>query len=263
MIKDLDNRMKNYEKKYELPINLPVIIRIDGRCFHTLTCGMEKPFDNTFIDMMNTIGLKLCDNIQNCKLAYLQSDEISFLVYNEIYSTTWFDNEIQKMCSVSASLASSVSTKYILDNIPRKNRTTISFDSRAFVIPPKEIVNYFLWRQQDCERNSLQMLTRKYYSQKDMQNKNGEDMHKMLREKGGNWNGLPCSLKRGRCIVKNPEEISVNNDYFEGKVTRNKWVIDLEIPIFKENRDYILSRLEDNNNDSSNVYNIGSCPENE
>lgn len=243
MIKDLDSRMKNYEKKYELPINLPVIIRVDGRAFHTLTHGMEKPFDNIFIDMMNTIGLKLCDEIQNCRLAYLQSDEISFLVYNGIGSTTWFGNEIQKMCSISASIASVVGTKYILDNIPRKSDAIISFDSRAFIMPPKEVVNYFLWRQEDWERNSLQMLTRKHYSQKDMENKNCEDMHEMLHEKEDNWNNLPTYLKRGRCIVRKPEEISVSNDHFEGNVIRNKWIVDLETPIFKENRDYILDRL--------------------
>jgi tRNA(His) 5'-end guanylyltransferase len=224
---------------------------------------MEKPFDNVFIDMMNTIGLKLCDEIQNCKLAYLQSDEISFLVYNGICSTTWFGNDIQKMCSVSASLASAVGTKYIFDNIPRKSKSIISFDSRAFIMPPKEVANYFLWRQQDWERNSLQMFARKYYSQKDMQNKNCEDMHEMLHDKADNWNNLPSYLKRGRCIVKKPEVVSINNDYFEGKVMRNKWTVDLETPIFKENRDYILSRLEDNNDDGNNVHYIRSYLENE
>ena len=245
MIKDLDSRMKNYEKKYELPINLPVIIRLDGRCFHTLTHGMEKPFDNIFIDMMNTIGLKLCEEIQNCRLAFLQSDEISFLVYNKIESTPWFGNELQKMCSISSSLAAAIGTKYIFENIPNKTRSNISFDSRAFIVPPKEVVNYFLWRQQDWERNSLQMLARKYYSQSKMQNKSAEDMHEMLHEKGDNWNNLPTYLKRGRCIIKKEEIVMINNDYFQGGIVRKSWIVDVDIPIFKDNRDYILSILEE------------------
>ncbi len=245
MIKDLDDRMKSYEKKYELPINIPIIIRIDGRAFHTFTRGMEKPFDDKFINMMNTIGLGLCDEIQNCRLTYLQSDEISFLVYNRIESEPWFSNEIQKMCSISASLASTIGTKYILENIPNKNRINIAFDSRAFLIPVKDVDNYFLYRQQDCERNSLQMLTRKYYSQKKMDNKSCEDMHDMLHEKGDNWNNLPTYLKRGRCIIKKQEEIEIKNSHFEGNVVRNKWVIDNDIPIFMEDRNYILDKLGD------------------
>ena len=120
MIKELEERMKGYEKKYHLPINLPIIIRIDGRAFHTFTRGMEKPFDETFIDMMNNIGLKLCDEIQNCRMAFLQSDEISFLVYNRIESDCYFSNEIQKICSISASMASSIATKYTLEKFPTR-----------------------------------------------------------------------------------------------------------------------------------------------
>ncbi len=245
MIKDLDERMKNYEKRYELPINLPVIIRLDGRAFHTFTRGMQKPFDEIFIDMMNTIGLKLCGEIQNCRLAFLQSDEISFLVYNDIESMPWFGNELQKMCSISASLAATVGTRYIFENMSNKTKSNISFDSRAFIVPPKDVVNYFLWRQQDWERNSLSMLTRKYYLQKQMQNRSCEDMHEMLHKKGDNWNNLPTYLKRGRCIIKKEERVIISNEYFQGGILRKSWTVDLDIPIFKDNRDYILNILEE------------------
>ncbi len=245
MIKELEERMKSYEKKYDLPINLPVIIRIDGRAFHTFTRGLNKPFDETFIDMMNTIGLYLCNEIQNCRIAFLQSDEISFLVYNRIESDCYFSNEVQKICSITASLASTITTKYVLEKIPSKKHSNISFDSRVFIIPPKDVENYFLYRQMDWERNSLQMLTRKYYSQNKMNNKSCEDMHEMLHEKGDNWNNLPTHLKRGRCIIKKEEEIQIKNEHFEGSVIRNKWVLDLDIPIFKENRNYIIDTMED------------------
>ena len=245
MMQELEDRMKDYEKKHELPINIPVIIRIDGRAFHTFTRGLVKPFDNIFISMMNTIGIKLCDEIQNCRLAYLQSDEISFLVYNRIESDTWFSNEIQKMCSISASLASSVATKYTQEHIPNKSKYTIAFDSRAYIIPEKDVANYFIYRQKDWERNSLQMLCRKYYSQKQMQDKGCNDMHEMLYAKGENWNNLPTYLKRGRCIVRKEEEIEIKNACYEGKVIRNRWTADLDIPIFMDDRNYILSRMED------------------
>ena len=154
----LGDRMKSYERKYNLTYNMPVILRLDGRAFHTLTRGMKKPFDLTFINMMNEIGITLCEEIQGCRMAYLQSDEISLLIMNKPESNAWFDNEIQKMCSVSASIASAIATKLILDS----NRI-ISFDARAFTIPNTDVINYFIWRQKDWERNSIQMYTRYFY----------------------------------------------------------------------------------------------------
>lgn len=256
MIKELEDRMKGYEKKYELPINIPVIIRIDGRAFHTFTRGMNKPFDEKFIKMMNIIGLELCDEIQNCRLAFLQSDEISFLAYNRIESDCWFSNEIQKMCSISASLAATIATKYIAENFHEKMKHNVTFDSRAYIVPEKDVENYFIYRQMDWERNSLQMLTRKYYSQKMMDNKSCADYHDMLHDKGVNWNDLPTYLKRGRCIVKKEEKITINNDHFQGEVIRNNWIVDLDIPIFKENRNYIIDILKENIEDTESTTDV-------
>ena len=161
--------MKFYEKatNYILPPNLPIIIRIDGRSFHTFTGDLEKPFDFNFITMMNSIGIALCNEITGCQLAYLQSDEISLLVFSEFIEESWFKNKYYKICSISASLASANAMKWKFDNNFKKD-SIISFDSRAFVIPKDEVINYFIWRQKDWERNSLNMLARKYYSQKDL-----------------------------------------------------------------------------------------------
>jgi len=239
----LGNRMKSYENKYNLTYNIPIILRLDGRAFHTFTRGMKKPFDLNFILMMDTIGEKLCKEIQGCRLAYLQSDEISFLILNKPEADAWFDNELQKMCSVSASMASSIATKQILNlpNLfPLKTDTNISFDARAFIIPKGDVDNYFIWRQKDWERNSIQMFTRHFYSQKEMEGKKKEDMHDMLHTIGKNWNNLDTHLKRGRCIIKDETTFFVNEDI----VTRNKWKVDYDIPIFTEKRSYINKRFE-------------------
>lgn len=240
----LDDRMKLYEKEIKLPINIPVILRVDGRAFHTFTRGMKKPFDEDFISMMNEIGVSLCNDIQNCRMAFLQSDEISFLLYNKIYSSTWFDNSIQKMASIAASRASSVATSWINKNMPNR-RAPISFDARVNIYPLKDVVNYFIWRQQDWERNSVQMVARSYYSQKQVHGKVQSEMQEMIFQKGDNWNDYPTYLKRGRCIVKTKQNTYTKNKHFEGVVERSKWVIDNEIPILKDERDYILSKLED------------------
>lgn len=251
MKQPLEDRMKEYEQSTcsSLPENIPVILRLDGRAFHTITRGLEKPYDDTFINMMNTIAHDLCDNeIQNARMAYLQSDEISILIYKKVLSSSWFNNDIQKMTSVSASRASCVAMDFSAGTKLFKGNTKIMFDSRVFVLPEKEVCNYFIWRQRDWERNSLQMLCREYYSQKQLNNKNSKDMHEMLHQKNKNWNNLYTHLRRGRCIVPTIKKSYVTNEEtkgnFEGEVDRNVWIVDDGIPIFTKDRNYINRFLE-------------------
>ena len=161
----LEDRMKSYENIVsDLAENIPIILRVDGRAFHTFTRGLEEPFDDQFIRMMNEIGLALCNEVQNARLAYLQSDEISILILKKQLSSSWFKNDIQKMVSVSASLASAISTKYCYEHGWKENNI-ITFNSRVFLIPSRDVVNYFIWRQQDWNRNSIQMYARKFFNQ--------------------------------------------------------------------------------------------------
>ena len=241
----LEQRMKKYESATHtsLPENIPVIVRIDGRAFHTFTRSLQKPFDQSFIKMMNQVAQYLCSNeLQNVRMAYLQSDEISFLLHKSPMSHAWFDNDIQKITSVATSAAASRATIFTGYN------QVIAFDARAFVLPEKEVCNYFIWRQRDWERNSLQMLARKHYSQKDLNNKSKEDIHQMLYEKGQNWNKLPTHLKRGRCIVPITRKVTVTSEEtkgnFEGEVDRTEWTVDDEIPVFSKDREYINKFLE-------------------
>jgi len=241
----LGGRMKRYEKIVaDLQPNTPLIIRLDGRAFHTFTRGMEKPFDTEFMSMMNHVALGLVNEIQNSRLAFVQSDEISILVYDGLESDTWFGNDIQKITSVSSSLASALAMLWNQEN-KLKEGVPIVFDSRVFPLPLKDVANYFVWRQMDWERNSLQMFARSLYSHKEMHMKNREQLHQMLFEKGKNWNNLPIPLRRGRCAVRKPTKIMVDNEHYSGEVTRNKWMIDFLIPIFTKEPEYIQNELKD------------------
>ena len=239
----LEDRMRSYEMDSPLTENLPVIIRIDGRTFSQFTRGMAKPFDMGFIEMMNEIAIGLCNDMQNCRLAYLQSDEISFLLYQRIDSQAWFGNKIQKLCSVASSKASSIATRWVMENIPNKN-PIVSFDARANVYPVKDVANYFVWRQKDWERNSLFMVASSYYSAKQLKGKDRADQNEMIFQKDDNWDTYPTMLKRGRCVVREAVMETVDNENFKGEVERNRWVIDNEIPIFTKDRGYIEERLE-------------------
>lgn len=229
----LGDRMKKYEDAYRfaVPERLPVIIRVDGKAFHSYTKGCKRPFDEALAGVMNETAEYLCQNIMNARLAYVQSDEISVLCvnYHDLNAQSWFDNTLQKMVSVSAGMASAVFTS-LSPKIWGHAKMAL-FDARAFILPKEEVCNYFLWRQQDATRNSVQMVARSLYSHKELHGKNNSTLQDMIMAKGINWNDLPVWQKRGRCVVK--------ETYMKGDVERSRWYSDDSIPIFSQDRDYI------------------------
>ena len=256
----LGDRMKGaYENKYRLylPERIPVIIRLDGKAFHTFCRGLKKPFDDLFISVMQDTMLDLCKNISGCKLGYVQSDEISLLlVQTKEESQPWFDNNIQKIVSVSASMATLYFNKNfekrvfeLMENYAKDKSDyteeelkyvdkldskiyTAMFDSRVFVIPKEEVNNYFYWRQLDATRNSILSLAQSLYSDKEMHGIKCDALqNKMFTEKNVNWNDLSTVKKRGTCAIR--KEVEVNG------VVRNKWFIDEDIPIFTKDKNYI------------------------
>lgn len=221
----LGDRMKSqYEDRtrYSLPRRTYTILRVDGKAFHTLTRDMDRPFDKRLSNAMCDVTCSLTA-IQGARFAYTQSDEVSVLLtdFDNIKTDAWFDGNIQKMVSVAASMA----TEAFMNSIS----LSAHFDARVFTIPdPTEVANYFIWRQQDAVRNSIQMVGRSYFSHKELEHKSCDEIQEMLwQEYKINWNDTPTRFKRGIC-----------NDGDN---------IDWEIPIFTQDRDYLnklIPRLE-------------------
>jgi tRNA(His) 5'-end guanylyltransferase len=240
---------------------MPVILRIDGCHFHSYTKGCKKPVDEGLVECMNDTAIELCKSIQGAQLAYVQSDEISLLLvnYKSIDTQSWFDNNIQKMASISASIAAATFTmnSYKIWGFHDDGEGTAFegmgytspiikpayFDSRVFVIPKEDVNNYFLWRQNDAIRNSVQMLARSLYSHKECENKNNPQLQEMCFQKGHSWNYCPTSQKRGRCIVK--QKIVKKTDFCDNQsgqvmmVERSVWAVDNEIPVFSDDKMHI------------------------
>ena len=251
MIDSLGDRMKGYKNvsRSYLPRRLPVIIRVDGRAFHTFTKGFQKPFDDVLSRAMCGAAIDLCKEISGAKLAFVQSDEISVLVTNDdsIETQPWFDNNLQKLVSLSASIATRCFDNAFQLAITEYNESfsqyttyfralhTATFDARAFILPPEEVINYFIWRQQDATRNSIQMVAQSLYSHKALQNKNCNDLQEMIHEKGINWNDYPTPWKRGTCCIKTLKVVDIGNT----PVVRSQWEFDTDIPVFTQDRDYI------------------------
>ena len=238
----LGDRMKSYEAVWNqiLVPRSPVILRCDGKAFHTLTAKFNKPFDSKLIHAMNAASLQLCKEIQGAELAYVQSDEISILLhgYKRFNSQPWFDNKVQKICSVAASITG-VTFSAELSKLLSKDIRAV-FDARVFTLPESEVTNYFYWRQQDWIRNSIQMLARSLYSQKQLHGKNTMQLQSMIKENGLSWDEIESHLKYGRCIVRD----TVMKDYGTCTGSYLEWVIDNNIPVFKDNRPYIEDHLK-------------------
>ena len=230
---ELGNRMKEYYEsipKTKLMRRTPVAIRIDGKAFHTFTRGFEKPFDRVLIKSMQETMKYLCENIQGCVLGYTQSDEITLILvdYKNLNSSAWFDYEVQKLCSVAASMATMAFNRICADKVKEfiyndgKNYENnfeeyklchvykkaaykgAMFDARAFNIPKEEVTNLIYWRQVDAKRNSIQSVGQAYFSHKELDKKSSDMIQCMLfEERGVNWNDYPTHLKRGSCCVKN------------------------------------------------------------
>jgi len=204
---DLGKRMKEqYEQRTRtlLPRRTYTIIRLDGKAFHTFTAKMARPYDPGFILAMDETTKFLCENIQGCKLGYVQSDEISLLLtdFDKITTDAWFDGQVQKIVSVSASIATAKFNQQVGKSFVSPKGLAF-FDSRVWTIPdPIEVENYFVWRQKDAMRNSISMHAQALYSHEELNGKSQSDMHDMIHAKGENWNDLPDGFKRGRTVVK-------------------------------------------------------------
>lgn len=196
---DLGSRMKSYEDTSKLDDGA-VILRLDGKSFHTWTKNRNKPFDSDITSAMLQAGVALIEQMQNFKLAYLQSDEATFLLYNEYPAQPWLGNRPMKMCSVAASIFTQAFNTHI-----GSGGDPAFFDSRVHNIPTEDAANNFIWRQQDWQRNSVSMYARTFFSQKQLHGRNVEAVKAMLRSYGKPWEEVYPVWKYGTFIY--PSEI--------------------------------------------------------
>ena len=272
-VDSLGNRMKGYENVFRnyLPKRSYVIIRLDGKSFHSFTKGLNKPFDDDLIEDMNETTKYLCANIQGAKLGYVQSDEISLILTDfETFDTqSWFESNIQKMCSISASLATAKFNELrmrrnlkLMEDTRKPDEVYIDFskiklaqfDSRVFLVPNRsEAMNYLLWRENDCVRNSISMVAQSLYPHKELHGKNTDQMQEMIFQKSNNWNDLDAGKKRGRLFAKQCYVNGVNLNKIPNKevplnaTVRNKWEI-VETPLrFSANDFALLKSIIPNN----------------
>lgn len=274
MKNQLGDRIKCFYEdrfRYTLPRRTYTIIRIDGKAFHTYTNGLNYPFDNGFIDDMNETTKYLCKKIQGVKFGYVQSDEISLLLtdFENLQTDMWFDGNLQKICSVAASMATAKFnqlrilrylseklnndiiniTPLFIENLSKVKQA--EFDARVFQISnPIEVENYFIWRQQDATRNSISSVAYSLYSNDEVNGKSSNEKQEMIFQKGINWNDYGSREKRGGFIYKIPTETpniylmkqSGGDTSTSPTIIRNIWST-IECPIFTQEREFLRTKI--------------------
>ena len=247
---DLGTRMKTFYEnipKTRLMRRVPVAIRLDGKAFHTFTRGFQKPFDFVLMDTMQRTMKYLCENIQGCVFGYTQSDEITLILvdYQKFTSSAWFDYEVQKICSISASMATMAFNRFFAQEVDKWGVETFGlewyeggtndpevanspewklveiyskaidkgamFDARCFNIPKEEVTNLIYWRQLDATRNSIQMVGQAHFSHNELQDKTCNMIQDMLMTKYGiNWNDFTTPCKRGTACIRAGKKVTEN-----------------------------------------------------
>jgi tRNA(His) 5'-end guanylyltransferase len=266
--KSIGDRMKAYEACYDIrvPARTYVMIRLDGKGFSKYTKMFEKPFDRTLSHVMDFATIELC-KYMNPKFAYTQSDEISlmFTDLENIDSELIFDGKVQKLCSISASKITQAFNKKMLQILTFKMEESVLidkirtgdlpeidavFDARVYIIPDfREVSNYFIWRQQDCTRNSISMAASANFSHKLLEGKSSSEKQEMLfQEKNINWNDYETKFKRGSIIKKFPIQVEIKENPkgeigVGGYATRNKWLPDARTPVFTQDKQYLYDLI--------------------
>lgn len=200
----MGDRHKAFEARetmHRLMPGLPVLVRLDGRAFHTFTRGLARPYDERLSRSMIETTKYLVDHT-HASVGYTQSDEISLAFPNtDPDNQVMFDGRVQKLCSVLAAMATAKFNQQILANIPEKAHLLPLFDARVYQYPTLDLAaESFVWRETDATRNSLTMAAHAYYSHKELHKAGYARKHEMLHAKGLNWNDYPDFFKKGTYV---------------------------------------------------------------
>lgn len=283
---ELGDRMKAYEAPFDIviPRRNYMLMRLDGVAFHSFTKGYKRPYDETLVTMMDETAKALCEQISGAEFAFVQSDEISIVVtdFKKIGTQPWFGKRLSKVLSVPAGMATSEFNRQLMlskftdcefpmseasisgDSIANLKMGT--FDNRVWIMSEiEEVINYYIWRQQDCTRNSISMSAQTYFSHNKLEGVNTDQMQEMLfKEEGINWNDYKTAYKRGRMIHKVYYEVilaedrrtvidrieisqsefeRIKSDKKDKTPVRSEWIVNTEIPIFTKEKEFLRDKL--------------------
>jgi len=244
----LKDRISSYEDAYNYSIiqKLPIVVKLNGRSFSKLTSLLNKPFDIQFLNVMQDVCIKVAMDAEGCVFAYSFNDEIILILKNDqsIRTMPWYDNNIQKIASVTSSLASiqffSSAQKYNLNILGAP-----VFTSQVFAVPNiTEAVNVLIAKQQQSIQSCISFAcfyeTIKEYddislARSTLTQKTIDEKIELLQDLNVDYNSLNPEFKKGFACYKVPK-------VFDNEI-KKKWIINNDIPTFSNNHEFITNIL--------------------
>lgn len=249
--------MKTYERRHQVYVSKGdyILLRLDGKAFHSYTRGLAKPYDSHLMDAMDRTLHYLCDEIPGVRFGYVESDEISLLITaapdrlaEDTPSELWMGGRTDKMLSLSAAMATAKFNEIRREqmeeladsegfNSQTFHRSLALFDSRIWTFPGTEegrvlVQRYFHWRRRDSIKNSVTMAALDAFGHKALQGVKTEAKQAMLQSAGKPWEELPAGFRFGRQANRVQKEMEVT--YRDGRTKelvttvaqRRVWVMD-------------------------------------
>lgn len=253
-IRAIGDEMKALEARLEtrLPLEGYVIIRVDGRAFHTLTRNMDRPFDRSFVDAMNNAAANVLEAV-DAEFVYVQSDEITAVLspYGRKANVLPFDGRLEKLTTVAASAAASGFTKAlmmgVLDGalaVGQDGRgvavhvPAASFDARAIHVGDLTwVADNLLWRRVDCRKNAVTAVAKTEFSEGELHGKSTGERWRMLADRHGGDFKIDDCLYWGRLLYTGDVPADLRDDSERGRGLKT-------LPATEKNTEWVLNRLE-------------------
>ena len=245
----LKDRIESYQQQsdHKLLNKLPVIIVVNGRSFSKTTSILDKPYYDKFSECLLSTCIKLCSEVEGVVFSYCYNDEIVLISKNDQTNETsaWFDNKIQKISSITASIATSHFNNYA-KSIDLEIIGEALFSCKVFTVPNIiEATNTIIFKQQNNFYLSVDMAC--FYELIKIHDKSTvksmllglslEEKIDLLRyECNVEFNNYSNIFRRGASCYKVPVVL--------GESVKNKWFINTDLPIFSKDHEFITNIIK-------------------
>lgn len=202
----------NTQSMTTIPSNSYLVVRLDGRAFHTFTQGLNKPFDENLTTCMIETVSHLVEKL-NPIISFYQSDEITLMFKVNMLENFMFGGRTFKILSILSAMTSVKFNQQIVKYLPNKADSLPHFDCRLMSFNTfDDAILAIIWRQQDCIKNSISMIAQAFIPHKFLLNKSNSEKIKILSDIGVNVSDYPETHLSGFFFTREVKDVILSED---------------------------------------------------